>query len=595
MPDDEYPVVDAAGGDRPSAADTLRDGTYVRFCAGLAVLAEADRVIVAGGLRRHMLTGSDACRVATELIPVLDGRRTVSEACRASGMTEQAASQAISTFRGLGLVEYADRPFQDHATLASHVSAFLSRAVHAAGTYRNSQDSQEALATSAVVVLAGAPIATPLRADLLACGIRSVVIGDAEDVKAVEAAIVAAARWPHHLVLGVEDPSIRTALTSTEATCREQAVPFLRAARDGTTAELGPLFLAGYTACYECFNQDHAEDLPGRPGETALPHDADSRALDEAFAAMIAEETLAVLGHVRTAQTYRAVSLISLTGDDSDQRLTFVPRSDCAVCGALSPCQNEADVAGIYEWEVQGMPRLLFPPGAQTAQAALARPDIVELATRRASFPAGPSYPLASEAEMYAPTSFHHGMEVSFPAQLGPAHLARILIQVGGRRAPGHRGDLRRWAPSGGNLASVRLYTVAAGSGFGVTAGRLTVYDDIEHRLIMVRAGQASMSQVLAGTGLAAAEPAVAIVFVADVARIARKYGSFGYRLCHLDAGVAAAQLIAVAQELGLTVTFASSWSASLADFLELLPDQEYVTTLAVLSPREGEADATDS
>ncbi len=594
MPVDEYPVVDAADGIRPGPADALRDGIYVRFCDGLAVLTEADRVIVSGGLRRHMLTGSDACRVATKLIPVLDGRHTLVEARSASGMTQQAANHAISIFRGLGLVEYADRPFQDDATLTSHASAFLSRAVHAAGTYHNSQDSREALAGSAVLVLAGVPIATPLRADLLACGIGSVVIGDAADAEATEAAIVTVARWPHHLVVGVEGPSVGAALTRTEVTCRERAVPFLRAARDGTTAELGPLFLGGYTACYECFNQDHAEYVSGRSGETAVVDDADICAMDEAFAAMIAEETLAVLGHVRAPQTYRAVSLISLT-ENSDQRLTHVPRSDCAVCGVLSPGQNEADVAGIYEWEVQGMPGLLFPPGAQAAQAALAGPDVIELAIKRASFPAGPSYSLAAEADMHAATSLDGGRKVSSPAPLGRAQLARILAQVGGRRAPGHPSDLRRWAPSGGNLASVRLYTVAAGSGFGVTAGRLTVYDDIEHRLVMVRAGQAPMGQVLAGTGLAATEPAVAVVFVADVARIARKYGSFGYRLCHLDAGVAAAQLIAVAQELGLTVTFASSWSASLAEFLELLPDQEYVTTLAVLAPQEGEADAADS
>lgn len=591
MPDEELPVADAADGERPGVADPLGDGSYVRFCEGLAVLIEADRVIVAGGLRRHMLTGSDACRVATELIPVLDGRRTLSEARSASGMTRQAASQAISIFRGLGLVECADRPFQDGTTLTSRASAFLSRAAQGAGTYQNSQDSREALARSAVLVLAGAPIAAPLRADLLACGIGSVVMGDAADAEATEEAIFTAARWPHHLVVGVEDPSVRASLTRTEATCRERAVPFLRAARDGTTAELGPLFLGGYTACYECLNQARAEYSPGWSGETALLDDADIRALDEAFAAMIGEETLAVLGHVRTAQTYRAVSLISLT-ENWDQRLTLVPRSDCAVCGALSPCQDEADVAGIYEWEVHGMPGLLVPPGAQ---AALARPDTLELATRRASFPSCPSYPLAAEAETQASASLGGGREVTSLPRLGSAQLARILAQVGGRRAPGHPGDLRRWAPSGGNLASVRLYTVTAGSGFGVTSGRLTVYDDIEHRLTMVRAGRASVGQVLEGTGLAATEPAVAIVFVADVARIARKYGSFGYRLCHLDAGVAAAQLIAVAQELGLAVTFASSWSASLAEFLELLPDQEYVTTVAVLTPQEGEADAADS
>jgi len=249
-------------------------------------------------------------------------------------------------------------------------------------------------------------------------------------------------------------------------------------------------------------------------------------------------------------------------------------------------------MAGAYEWEVQGGPASLFPPGGQ---AGLARPDLKELATRRPVFPSSPSYPLAAEAEADAVTSLGGGREVSSPARLGSAQLARILAQVGGRRAPGHPSDLRRWAPNGGNLASVGLYAVTAGSGFGATAERLTVYDDIEHRLIVARAGRVRISKVLAETGLEPAEPAAVIVFVAQVARIARKYTSFGYRLAHLDAGVAAAQLIAVAQELGLAVAFAPTWSAGLAEFLELLPDQEYITAVAVLSPQERRADAADS
>jgi hypothetical protein len=103
------------------------------------------------------------------------------------------------------------------------------------------------------------------------------------------------------------------------------------------------------------------------------------------------------------------------------------------------------------------------------------------------------------------------------------------------------------------------------------------------------------VSELLAGTGLAAAEPAAVIVLVAHVARIARKYSSFGYRLAHLDAGVAATQLITVGQELGLAVEFAPGWRADLADLLELLPEQEYITALAVLRPQERPVDAADS
>jgi len=339
MADDEYPIVDAADGDRPDAADKLGDGTYVRFCEGLAVLVEGNRVIMTGGLRRQMFTGRDACRVAAELVPVLDGRRTAAEAYAASGMQQEAAKQAILIFRSLGLVEYADRPFRDDGRLTSHVSTFLSRAAHAAGTYRNSQDSRDALATSALLVLAPAPVAKPLQADLLACGIGSVVIGNAAEVAATRAAITAMARWPHHLVIGVEDLAARAAFTGTETACRDRAVPLLRAARAGTRAELGPLFLGGHTACSACFNRDHAEYFAGRSGETALPDDADTCALDEAFAAMIAEEALAVLGHIRTPQSYRSVTFTSLS-DYSDQRLTVLPWPDCPACGALSPGED---------------------------------------------------------------------------------------------------------------------------------------------------------------------------------------------------------------------------------------------------------------
>jgi SagB-type dehydrogenase family enzyme len=498
-------------------------------------------------------------------------------------MTQAAARQAISIFRNLGLVEYADRPFRDDPARTTHASVYFSRAVHA-GTYRNSQDSRDALATTAVVVLAGAPVAGALRADLLGSGIGSVVIADAGDTAATNAAIAEATRSPHRLVVGVEEPRTRSALSTAEAACREQAVPLLRAARVGTTVELGPLFFGGSTACYECFNRDHAEYLAGRPGEPDLLDEAGSRPLDEVLTAMTGEEALAVLGHIRTPRSYRAMTFVSLT-DYSDERMTVLPWPDCPCCGALSPGENEADPAGIYEWEVQAPPASLFPPGTQSA---LARPDLKELATRRPVFPGSPTHPLPGEGEACPSTSQDGRPEVTFPARLGTVQLARILARVGGRRVPGHPSDLSRWAPNGGNLASVGLYAITAGSGFGETAERLTVYDDIEHRLIEVRAGRVPLSQVLAETGLTATGPAAVLVFVAYVARIARKYTNFGYRLAHLDAGVAATQLMAVAQELGLTVAFAPAWSDGLAEFLELLPSQEYITALAVLKPREG-------
>lgn len=248
-------------------------------------------------------------------------------------------------------------------------------------------------------------------------------------------------------------------------------------------------------------------------------------------------------------------------------------------------------MAGIYEWEVQVPPASVYPPGAQSA---LDREELRELATRRPWFSASPAHPLPGEGEAWPSPSREGAEGVTSAARLGIVELARILARVAGRRAPGHPSDLSRWAPNGGNLASAGLYAITAGAEFGEAAERLTFYDDTDHRLIEARAGRVPPSQVLAETGLTATGPAAVLVFVGQVARIARKYGSFGYRLAHLDAGVAATQLLAVAQELGLTVTFAPAWSDGLAEFLELQPGQEYITALALVESRKGRADAAD-
>jgi bacteriocin biosynthesis cyclodehydratase domain-containing protein len=589
---DEY-AIQEAGSAPADQNDPLTHGAYVRLCAGLVVVAEAERLIIAGGLVRKLLTGSDAPGVATTLIPMLDGHRRLAEICAESGKPESMARQVISMLRSSGLAEYADRPFGDDGRQAAHASTFLSRSVHAAGTFRNTLQAQEALATSAVLVLARAQLAESLRADLLACGIGSVTVGDAHDIRATQAAVGAVAQWPHPLVVGVEDPSVRQALSIADTACRERGVVLLRAARYGSTAQLGPMFRSGHTACYECFNRGHDDYFAAQPAEPDSIDAPLSGAYDDMLVSLIGGEALAVLGHVRLPESYRTVVLTSLA-DYSNQRLTVFPYPDCPRCGDLSPSAKEPDAAAAYEWEMQAIPD---PLGSAASAAAVSGLDLKGLATERASFAGRPSYPLPLGAAKLAAAAREDVPQDSPPARFGGFQLARLLARTAGRRAPGHPSDLRRWAPSGGNLASVRLFAAAAGPDFGVAAGRLTIYDDMQHRLIVARAGPVPAGRLLEGTGLTLAEPGLVLVFVADVARIARKYGRFAYRLSHSDAGVAAAQLIAVAQDLGLTVSFAPGWEPGLADLLELLPGREYITAVALLTPQEerGHCDAAHS
>jgi hypothetical protein len=113
--------------------------------------------------------------------------------------------------------------------------------------------------------------------------------------------------------------------------------------------------------------------------------------------------------------------------------------------------------------------------------------------------------------------------------------------------------------------------------------GNCLRYDDVTHELLAVRSGTVALRDAVRGTDLASGDLAAVLVLVADVGRLAGKYGSFAYRLAHLDAGCAAMQLAAVAAGCGLDVSFATSWDGQLAGLLELTPEAELVTVVTGL------------
>jgi DNA-binding transcriptional ArsR family regulator len=583
MPADRLEPPGAALAGNPGAAPDA--ASYVRFCPGLAFIPADDGLIVDGGLRRRRLTGPAALHLMPRLTPLLDGRRTAGQIADAVGLPLPSVRQALSVLREADLVEDGDRPLvADGALAAPHAATFLSRTVHATGRHRNSAELFDALAGSSVLVLAGGPTGEALRSDLARCGIGQVLAGDAGDAAATARAVTALAGSPCPLVAAVDDGVTWPAMASAAAACWRERVPLLRGARRGAEMEIGPLFFPGHTACVECFRRGvsvHQDNGPD--GDCAAGLCAE--AADQALAVMLADEVLAALGAVRATRGLRIMTMTSLE-DGNERRLLVLPDPHCAVCGPGFPAAEPADDAAAYEWEVAHTPPWLRAPGSATAirQAA-----VHGLASQRPYLGAGPRYQLPAAAAA--------GTSDAAPAKpagrLDIPALAGILARVAGRRHPEDPTDLRRWAPSGGNLASVRLYVAASGAGFGPAAGRLTAYDDMAHQIAAVRALPVSAGRLLAGTGLQAAEECIVLVFVADVARIARKYRGFSYRLAHLDSGVAAAQLAVVAWEAGLRVVFAPAWPGQLSEVCELRPGEEFVTALALVT-REETADAAD-
>ncbi|MEW2625137.1 hypothetical protein [Streptomyces sp. NPDC048106] len=147
-----------------------------------------------------------------------------------------------------------------------------------------------------------------------------------------------------------------------------------------------------------------------------------------------------------------------------------------------------------------------------------------------------------------------------------------------------------RWCPSGGNRASIQMFLLTEADWPGLP-GTVFTYD--AGTLIAVRADKPSLSELLAGTGLAGRPVRAALVVTGAVYRLRGKYGDFAFRLTHLDAGCALAQCALVAAELGLNAELVTGDTGGLAGQLDLNPgDQLAMGIIGLYGEDTGDAAA---
>ena len=169
-------------------------------------------------------------------------------------------------------------------------------------------------------------------------------------------------------------------------------------------------------------------------------------------------------------------------------------------------------------------------------------------------------------------------------------HLAILLCLSGGHRNEAGA-QVRRWTPTAGNLNSPELYLYVR----DVTPLRagLYYYNSLEHKLVEVRSEADGMVEGLLETIRERSPSNVpsAILFgTAAFHRVRNKYSAFGYKLCHLDAGVCAGQVCQIASTLGLTaLLYPDGFLGDGIDLLRLNSPQECLTIaigLHVFQPR---------
>lgn len=547
-------------------------GPYPLLCAGLVILPTADGLLVEGGPRRQVFNGAAAASVLPRLLPLLDGQHTLPQLAAMLDLPGGQVSQAVSLLDQCDLLE--EGPAGQPAA-GPDAAASLSRHLNVTKVWRNSGALGAALADSTVLLIAPPRFAAQIRDDLHGAGIGHVGCRPRPEMAEPDVGSVASAS--RGVVVVMDQPEDAGRAEALERACRADGVALLRCAVRGDRVEIGPLFFGDYTACYSCFRRGYDSQPGNRPGGQLDPP---SSGLDpgpgQLAAGLVTAEILALLGQVTAIRSFRTLTVTSVPGLESD-RFVVVPDAACPECGLGDAAPDgSAELADAYEWLIQGPPPELWPP---TGFVAWPGTEILQI--QRPDFPASPARPLPPPAPI--PTS--GDVRGAGPeGAIDEAIIAGILARTAGKRDPE---GIRRWAPSGGNLASVEAYLVAEPSTFPDLPGSICRYDDINHRLTAIRRNAVPLAECLAGTGLTTPPVRLAIVLVGGVRRIGQKYDAFAYRLAHLDAGCAAAQLGAVCHGYGLAVSFADTWDDRLADVLELYPGGEIITAVAGLHQPE--------
>src|SRR4051812_6905284 len=208
---------------------------------------EDDRLVLEYAHRAVVFEGAAVARLLPPLLPLLDGTRSVDGIVAELGeAAAPAVAAALELFEAHGLLTEGPPPGgpPSHASTAAFLAATLPQ--------QPSTSAVRAELARAVVAVAGAASAADRVASVLDdSGVGSVLV--VAELAAAEAPFVVAVPAPAQLA---DLPALNERLLAV-ATPWLPVLPF-----DGRLAVLGPLFLPGESACYECYRLRRAANSP---------------------------------------------------------------------------------------------------------------------------------------------------------------------------------------------------------------------------------------------------------------------------------------------------------------------------------------------
>ncbi|MBT2445598.1 nitroreductase family protein [Streptomyces sp. ISL-43] len=534
------------------------------LCRGLVTVPLPDGILVEGAAGRQVLRGAATRELIPKLLPLFDGTREVSAVAAAADVRVEHVEQARALLYTCGLLEEG-APQDPDATADGAgsfdgdgpVARYLSRNLDSTRVNISAFEAARRLTRARVAVAGDGPICALVRDELAAVGVAADVWASPEPSGDAQLDLVVAIGGSD---TGAED------MSQIGSWCAEHAVPLLPVHVTGPTLDVGPYIDESFTLS---FGEAERQRTPAPP--------SDERPTGEhpeplVLAALIVSHATALIARVGSTPVLRGrVRTDLVTWQQSVHVTAPVPeRTD----GGSTLAQGGVPLAVAFETSVAFPPRRLLNPRDHQMHY---KPGNIVLQRESKQWPSALTVALPGTGT--APLTPLRDGSAPLVSRVDLGHLTSVLLRGAGlRQDPAPAKDIQRWAPTGGNLGSVQLHALVRDVE-GLPSG-VWGYETAGHRMALL--SERNGEPAVAG----GQDAPVTIVLTGALARVASKYSAFAWRVVHLDAGVALAQMCHVASSLGLRAQPLDRWDdLGLAEVLDLDLESEPITGVLTLHP----------
>ncbi|MDA2804667.1 tpaE [Nocardiopsis suaedae] len=493
---------------------------------GVRLRRTGAEVVLDGADRSQRFRGAFAADHLLPLAEACDGGRGHGEIAERLGLSEPAVYKALALLWAAGAVEEA--PDREPPETAPEFACLLSRLGNSTGANRSWTEGAERLARG-VVLLAGddAFVGAAARAFGGTCTVRT---GGAAP----------RARDGVRMVVFFETAASHGERAAEAERCWEEGVPFLRVRADGESVTVGPYTDPALTPCAECATA-HERGAGGAPPGHAV----------DLAAGLAAHHVLALLSRATVTHLPMDTVEIGLEGL-STRYAPGATRPGCPVCShSRGPMAAGAPSSALYEASVAMPPRSYLDPKGHLGHF---QSQNMSLPSEFRTWPSNP------KTELPPPRLERlRGGGGPPPARAGAPTLDDLSLLLkaafGVQERPEGEGSaagtqVRRWTAAAGNIGCTTGYVLCRDPDLlpvGVYA-----YVERDHRLARI------------GTRVPPGPAPADLVVTGDLAKVMRKYGTFGFRLTMLDAGCNLASAREAAERIGVALRPLPDWDDAL-------------------------------